>query len=240
MARCKNVNGPVASLGGSPGGDGGGDPPRRLSAAEKGKGKKLATKKGKASDREAEVAKAVAAAAEAAERGGRSSALRIGADLTPCQRRAVLEAEALHGSPPGTIMLGGQRVRIAVREPAQEDPDTETEAEAQAEGPIETQQQEQHLRRSTRTRTQAIPRTGTQGQSTSTARSTPARGTPAPRQAPVRIHKDYTHVSAREIQELRFVPFPTWFLAARDPRASARFHTVVQEDLYEALVRSQA
>ena len=107
MARCKNVSGPSASSGGSPGGDGGGDPPRRLSAVEKGKRKKLATKKRKASDREAEVAEAVAATAEAAERGGRSGALRIGADLTPHQRRAVLEADALHGSSLGTIMLGG-------------------------------------------------------------------------------------------------------------------------------------
>ena len=103
MARCKNVSGPAASAAGSPGSDGGGDPPRRLSVAEKGKGKKLATKKRKASDREAEVAEAVTAAAEAAERGGRSGALRIGADLTPRQRRVVLEAEALHGSPPGVI-----------------------------------------------------------------------------------------------------------------------------------------
>ena len=91
----------------------------------------MATKKRKANDREAEIAEAeiaeaVAAAAEAAERGGRSGALRIGADLTPCQRCAVLEAEAMHGSPPGTIMIGGQRVRINVRDPAQEDPDTET------------------------------------------------------------------------------------------------------------------
>ena len=92
----KNISGPAASAGGSPGGDGGGDPRRRLSVAEKGKGKKLATKKRKASDREAEIAVAVAAVAEAAERGGRSG-----------QRRVVLEAEAMHGSPPGTIMLGG-------------------------------------------------------------------------------------------------------------------------------------
>jgi len=133
MARCKNVSGPAASARGSPRGNGGGDPPRRLSAAEKGKGKKLATKKRKASGREAEVV-------EAAERGGRSGALRIGADLTPRQRRAVLEAEARHGSPPGTIMIGGQRVRINVRDPAQEDPDTKTEAEDQAEGPAEAQQ----------------------------------------------------------------------------------------------------
>ena len=78
MARCKNVSGPTAGTGGTSGGDGGGDPSRRFSAAEKGKGKKLATKKRKASDREAEVAEAVAAAAEAAERGGRSGSLRIG------------------------------------------------------------------------------------------------------------------------------------------------------------------
>jgi len=78
-----------------------------LSAAKKGKGKKLDTKKRKASDREAEVAEEVATVAEVAERGGRSGALRIGADLTPRQRRAVLEVEALHGSPPGTVMLGG-------------------------------------------------------------------------------------------------------------------------------------
>ena len=41
----------------------------------------MAKKKMMASDREAEVAKAVAAAAEAAKRGGRSGALRIGSDL---------------------------------------------------------------------------------------------------------------------------------------------------------------
>ena len=172
MARCKNVSGPTAGSGGSPGGDGGGDPPRRLSAAEKGKGKKLATKKRKASDREAE---AVAAAAEAAERGGRAGGLRIGADLTPQQRRAVLETEAFHGSPPGIVTIGGQRVRLVVRDQAQEDPDTETET--QAEGPAQEQEQEQPLRRSTRAHTQATPRTGTQGQSTSTAHATLARGT---------------------------------------------------------------
>jgi len=124
-------------------------------------------------------------------------------------------------------MLGGQRVRINVRDPAQEDPDTDTEVEAQVEGLAEGQEQEEPLRRSTRTRTQATPRTGTQGQSTSAARATPARGTPASRHRPVQIHRDLTLVSAREIQQLRFVPFPTWFPAARDPRAGARFYTVV-------------
>jgi len=71
----------------------------------------------------------------------------------PFKRRAVLEAEAMHGSPPDTVMIGGQRVRISVRDPTQEDLDTETEAEAQVEGSTEGQQQEQPLRRSTRTRT---------------------------------------------------------------------------------------
>ena len=72
---------------------GGDDPPRRFTAIEKGKGKKVLAKKRKAGDCEAEVAKEVAAAAEAAEEGGRSGALRIGTDLTPAQRRAVLEIE---------------------------------------------------------------------------------------------------------------------------------------------------
>ena len=129
MACCKNVSGPTASSGGSPGGDGGGDPPRRFSAAEKGKGKKLATNKRKASDREAEVAEAVVAAAEATEKGGRSGALRIGVDLSTAQRQAVLEVEARHETPPSTIMLGGQRVRIDVTESAQEEPEVEAQAE---------------------------------------------------------------------------------------------------------------
>jgi len=86
-----------------------------------------------------EVAEAVAAAAEAAERGGRLGALRIGDDLTPRQRRAVLETEAFHGSPPGTVTIGGQRIRLVVRDQAQEDP--ETEIETQAEGPAQEQEQ---------------------------------------------------------------------------------------------------
>ena len=81
----------------------------------------------------------MAEAAAAAERGGHSGALRIGADRTPRQRRAVLEVEALHGTPPGTIMLGGHPICIDVRESAQEDPEIETEIEAQVEGPTEAQ-----------------------------------------------------------------------------------------------------
>jgi len=78
-----------------------------------------------------------------------------------------------------------------------------------------------------------------QGQSTSSTRSTLARGTPAPHAAPARIHKDYTQAPTREIQELRFAPFPTWFPVARDLRANARFYTVVQEDMYKAFVHSE-
>ena len=50
-------------------------------------------------------------------------------------------------------MLGGQRVRINVTEPGQEEPEIETEAEAHATGPTEVQQEEQPLRRLTRART---------------------------------------------------------------------------------------
>ena len=207
MARFQNISGPTAGSGGTPGGDGGDDQPRRLTAVEKGKGKKLATKKRKANDREAEVAEAVEAAVEAAERGGRSGALRIGSNLMPAQRRAVLQVEAQQGTPPSTIMLGGRHVQIYVTESAQEEP--EAEAEAQVAGPTQVQQEEQPLRRSTHARTQAASRTGTQGQSTSSARSTPGRATPAPRAAPAKIHKDYTQVPTQEIQELRFAPFPT-------------------------------
>ena len=45
MARCKNISGPTAGSGGTPAGDGGDDRPRHLTAADKGKGKKVATKK---------------------------------------------------------------------------------------------------------------------------------------------------------------------------------------------------
>jgi hypothetical protein len=124
MARCKNVGGSIGSTGGTPRGDGGDDVPRRFIAAEKGKGKKVLAKKRKASDREAKVARAVTAA-EATEAGGRLGSLWIGSELTAAQRRVVLQAEQLHGSPPGTIMLGGRQVRIDVREPSQEETETE-------------------------------------------------------------------------------------------------------------------
>ena len=54
----------------------------------------------------------MATAVERAERGGRGSGVRIGDQLSPAQRAAVEEFEARHGSPCGTIMLGGQRVSL--------------------------------------------------------------------------------------------------------------------------------
>ena len=56
----------------------------------------------------------VAAAAECAERGGRCSGIRIGDQLSPAQRTTVEQPKASHGSPHGTIMLGGQHVSLEV------------------------------------------------------------------------------------------------------------------------------
>ena len=90
MAHCKNVSGLTGGSGGTLGGDGGDDAPRRFTAVVKGKGKKVLAKKRKVGDREAEIDMAVAAVAKAAEAGGRLGALRIGSNLTPAQRHAVL------------------------------------------------------------------------------------------------------------------------------------------------------
>ena len=54
----------------------------------------------------------MATAVEHAERGGRGSGICIGDQLSPAQRAVVEEVEARHGSPCGTIMLGGQRVPL--------------------------------------------------------------------------------------------------------------------------------
>jgi len=105
MARCKNVGGGL------------GDDERRLPRLieqEKGKGpKKTITKKMyKCGDTEAERAVVVAAAVERAKRGGRGSGICIDDQLSPAQRAVAEEVEARHGSPHGTIMLGGQRVPL--------------------------------------------------------------------------------------------------------------------------------
>jgi hypothetical protein len=69
MVHCKNA--------GRTPSDGDDSPPRRTEVA-RGKRVKITAKKRKISLTEAEIAQAVADAAEAAERGGRSSGIRIG------------------------------------------------------------------------------------------------------------------------------------------------------------------
>jgi hypothetical protein len=76
MVRCKNA-------GGAPG-DGDDSPPRRSEIA-RGKRIKILARKKKKTLTEAEIALAVADAAEQAERGGRSSGIHIG------ERRIHLE-----------------------------------------------------------------------------------------------------------------------------------------------------
>jgi hypothetical protein len=80
MVRCKNV-------GGGPS-DGDKSPPRVTEVAH-GKCKKLAVKKRKRTPTEAEIAQAIADAAERAERGGRGSGIHIG------ERRFYLEGQLL-------------------------------------------------------------------------------------------------------------------------------------------------
>ena len=86
-----------------------------LDSTRKGEGAKKKTttkKKRKRGDIEEERAAAVAIALERAERGGRGSGVRIGDQLSPAQRTAVEQLEANLGSPPGTILLGDQRVDL--------------------------------------------------------------------------------------------------------------------------------
>jgi hypothetical protein len=69
MVRCKNAGGAPSDRDDSP--------PRRIEIA-RGKRVKIAAKKRKRTLTEAEIAQAVADAAEATERDGRSSGIRIG------------------------------------------------------------------------------------------------------------------------------------------------------------------
>jgi hypothetical protein len=69
MVHCKNAGG------GSSDGD---ESSPRVTEVARGKRKKLAVKKRKRTPTEAEIAQAVADAAERAERGGRSSGIHIG------------------------------------------------------------------------------------------------------------------------------------------------------------------
>ena len=104
MARCKNIRG-------GPGNKDTGPSPR-LTTQQKGKAKKTTKKKRKFNDVEAERAAAVAAAAERAKIGGSGSGIHIGDQLSLAQRTTVEMIEASLGSPPRTIMLGGQCVSL--------------------------------------------------------------------------------------------------------------------------------
>jgi hypothetical protein len=69
MVRCKNAGGAPSDKD---------DSPLRRSEVARGKRVKIAAKKRKRTLTEAEIAQAVVDAADAAERGGRSSGIRIG------------------------------------------------------------------------------------------------------------------------------------------------------------------
>jgi len=84
----------------------------RLTAQQEGKAKKVTKKKCKLDDVEAERAAAVAAVVERVDRGGASSGVRIGDQLSPAQRTTIKRIEASLCSPPGSIMLGGRRVSL--------------------------------------------------------------------------------------------------------------------------------
>ena len=108
MARTKNV-------GGGPG-DEDRRPPPRQPTDPKGKAtKKLATRKCKYPDAETARAAAVAEATDRAERGGARSGVVIVDHLSPEARGRLECIECLHGGPPGTVMMAGQR--LAIEEP---------------------------------------------------------------------------------------------------------------------------
>ena len=70
---------------------------------------------------------------ERAEIGGSGSGICIGDRLSPAQRAIVERMVANLGSPPGTIMLGGQRVSLEESQP-------QGETEQQTEGTQQTEQ----------------------------------------------------------------------------------------------------
>ena len=123
MAHVKNIEGDLGDE----------DPrlPPRLSAQEKGKAKKTTTKKRKLVDVEAERAATVVAAAERAERGGARSGVHIADQLSPAQRATVERVESRHGSPAGTVMLGGRRVALEESQP-QGEPQQQTQPPVQS------------------------------------------------------------------------------------------------------------
>ena len=157
MAHVKNV-------GGGPG-DEDRRPPPHQPADPKGKAtKKLATWKRKYPDAETVRAAAVAEAIERAERGGAHSGVVIADHLSPEASARLERIERLHGGPPGTIMVVGQRHTIVEIQPQGESQQQAPPAEQTQEGQQakETEQAPQpHLHRSGRTRALVTPREDT-------------------------------------------------------------------------------
>ena len=105
MARTNNVDGGP--------GDEDRRPPPRQSIDPKGKAtKKLATRKHKYLDAETARAAAVAKAADCAERRGARGGVVIADPLPPGAMEGIERVEHLHGGPPGTVMIAGQRHAI--------------------------------------------------------------------------------------------------------------------------------
>ena len=107
----------VKNAGGGPGDE---DPRPQpcLPADVKGKAtKKIMSKKRKYADADTQRAAAVAAAVERVERGGARSGVRIADQLSPAQRAAIERVESHHGSPAGTVMLGGRCVALEESQP---------------------------------------------------------------------------------------------------------------------------
>jgi hypothetical protein len=166
MVRCKNA-------GGAPS-DGDDSPPRRTEVASR-KRVKIAAKKRKRTLTEAEVAQVVADAAEAAERGGRSSSIRIG------KSRFHLEGR----------QLGTEAIEETVEA-------TEEIVDAPAEQPLEdleeTEEQTVHTpqrRRSGHTRAQVTPRPEGQRRG--------GRPPPRARGHPLVEHFDLRGATARQV-----------------------------------------
>jgi hypothetical protein len=202
MVRCKNA-------GGAPS-DGDDSPPRRTEVA-RGKRVKITAKKRKRTLTEAEIAQAVA---DAVERGGRSSGIRIG------ESRFRLEGRQL-----GTE---------AIEETVEATEETlEAPAEQPTEDPQETEEQTAQTpqrHRSGRTRAQVTPRPEGQRRG--------GRPPPRARGHPLVEHFDLRGATARQVQALRFVEVTRWFPPQRDPRASEGFYTPLHEDFYRAYVDS--
>ena len=210
MARVKNVKGGL--------GDEDPRPPPRLSAQEKGKAKKLTTKKRKYADTDTERAVVVAAATDCAERGAWSG-VRIADQLSPAQRATIEQVERRHGSPARTVMLEGRWIALEESQPQGEPQQQAQPAEQTQEGEQvkEIEQAPQPwLCRSGRTRTPVKPRPETQRRG--------SRPPPRPQGPPPVTHLDLKAATAKQVQQLRFVDFEQWFPPRRDDRASEGFY----------------